>query len=954
MRYLKLGIAALIIIVGFLLLMTTSTIAAGPGDGNLLKRSGEETCHACHRTYKNAPGDPDAIKSHSSTSNTKWPSGWGIAGGKYGEIVCTTCHTTHNTKNIYLIREQITAPNAPTDQFPGSTVDFRYLSGAAGGDSGYYTFGDDTACYEASYTDQTTCQANGGIWNSVINRCNYPSLMSSASCTSAGHEWSPRTTSTRVCEVCHSKNKYHNYDSTQNQVNGGNFTHNNAGDCTSCHPHSAGFTPDGGACDSCHGNPPTVNTLGGPDGLAKYPDNSGTGSNTAGNHQYHAASSGLNLSCTTCHTDYVMPENSSKTIQIGFNIFGAGGGSYNGQTGVSYQGTNGTTVTNGGLRQCSNIYCHSSVQADGGTGAPTYATPTWGGTSPGCSGCHPDMQGSGTSNHLKHTSTYTFACSACHNNAGSGTTNHVNHNIDVFINSTYGSTASYSQMPNNLPQNGYGSCSSVYCHSTGQGSTGGPLQAGDYATPSWGGAALNCGSCHKNMRTDTAATGSHVQHAQTQSIACATCHNGYTDSTVDTTTHVNTQINLSFSGQASGTTYSQGTSHAAQNGYGSCSTNQCHGSGSPTWGNNTNNNTCTKCHGTPTAGTVDTTNRYLVAPPVNTGGQTGTLTGTGQVSNDSKVGAHQTHLRYLNGLRATTMDNYDNRCEYCHGTLPTSGTHANGSSVPSFQGLATNNGSMAASYNAGSCSNTYCHNPAGTGGILNTSNVGSTSTPSWTDASYIADGTLQTQANCGRCHKVPGDAGFTSSFNHTGITVGPGTCTSCHGHSGDTNGAAGQRHMDGIKYGGGNCDSCHDFDVVGATYSNGKWTGGTWGKNHYDNVNEGWGAHAKHINHIKTVLNITNPLNPAGQSFGTGDAANVCGTCHTNSGANHTVSGSTLRTINFGDGTYKYGGTTGFSFIFGSTNPIYNGISGVSSASTPKTCSNISCHFSVTPYWSSY
>lgn len=848
MRYLKLGIAALIIIAGFLLLMTTSTIAAGPGDGNLLKRSEEETCHACHKTYKNAPSDPDAIKSHSSTSNAKWPSGWGIAGGKYGEIVCTTCHTTHNTKNIYLIREQITAPNAPTDQFPGSAVDFRYLSGAAGGDSGYYTFGDDTACYEASYTDQTTCQANGGIWNSVINRCNYPSLMSSASCTSAGHEWSPRVTSTRVCEVCHSKNKYHNYDSTQNQVNGGNFTHNNAGDCTSCHPHSAGFTPAGGACDSCHGNPPTVNTLGGPDGLAKYPDNSGTGSNTAGNHQYHATSSGLNLSCTTCHTDYVMPENLSKTIQIGFNIFGAGGGSYDGQTGISYQGTNGTTVTNGGLRQCSNIYCHS----------------------------------------------------------------------------------------------------------TGQGSAGGPLQAGDYATPSWGGAALNCGSCHKNMRTDLSATGSHVQHAQTQSIACATCHNGYTDSTVDTTTHVNTQINLSFSGQASGTTYSQGTSHAAQNGYGSCSTNQCHGSGSPTWGNNTNNNTCTKCHGTPTAGTIDTTNRYLVAPPVNTAGQTGTLTGTGQVSNDSNVGAHQTHLRYLNGLRATTMDNYDNRCEYCHGALPTSGTHANGSSVPSFQGLATNNGSMAATYNAGSCSNTYCHNPAGAGGTLNTGNVGSTSTPSWTDATYIADGTLQTQTNCGRCHKVPGDAGFTSSFNHTGITVGPGTCTSCHGHSGDTNGAAGQRHMDGIKYGGGNCDSCHDFDVVGATYLNGKWTGGTWGKNHYDNVNEGWGAHAKHINHIKTVLNITNPLNPAGQSFGTGDAANVCGTCHTNSGANHTVSGSTLRTINFGDGTYKYGGATGFSFIFGSTNPIYNGISGVSSASTPKTCSNISCHFSVTPYWSSY
>jgi len=187
----------------------------------------------------------------------------------------------------------------------------------------------------------------------------------------------------------------------------------------------------------------------------------------------------------------------------------------------------------------------------------------------------------------------------------------------------------------------------------------------------------------------------------------------------------------------------------------------------------------------------------VVAPPKNIAGGSGTETGTGKVSTDAKVGAHQTHLRLFNGLTSSAIQTLDQRCQNCHGTLPTSGTHANGSSAPVFTGLAVSAGATP-TYTGTTCNNTYCHNPAGK--TLNVLNAGSATAPSWTNAAYIADGTLKTTANCGVCHKNPWDAGFTSTDNHSGVTIDT-NCSSCHGHNGDTSGIAGQQHMDGIKYG---------------------------------------------------------------------------------------------------------------------------------------------------------
>ena len=80
--------------------------------------------------------------------------------------------------------------------------------------------------------------------------------------------------------------------------------------------------------------------------------------------------------------------------------------------------------------------------------------------------------------------------------------------------------------------------------------------------------------------------------------------------------------------------------------------------------------------------------------------------------------------------------------------------------------------------------------------------------------------------------------------------------------------------------------------------------------------------------------------------FGLGNAAAVCGACHTNTLGNHSTGDSTAsRTIDFnGVTTYK----------FGPNNPVYNGTYNSSSATSPKSCSNVSCHYFTTPNWSNF
>jgi len=406
-------------------------------------------------------------------------------------------------------------------------------------------------------------------------------------------------------------------------------------------------------------------------------------------------------------------------------------------------------------------------------------------------------------------------------------------------------------------------------------------------------------------------------------MSCDNCHyTTTTDATIPPTTviaagaHLNRIETVSF--MAAG-------SYTATVGTKTCSSTVCHGTSSPKWGANTTNDTCTKCHGTGT-GTVTEANRNVVAPPKDTAGGSGTATGTGLVDTtaNSKIGAHQTHLQYLNGLRPTSLDTMDDRCGYCHGALPTSGNHANGSSAPSFQGLATRSGAMSPSYAGVTCTNTYCHNPAGTGGTLNTANSGTDSSPDWTDAGYIDDAPLKTNANCSICHKMPWDAGFASTYDHGTMSTST-DCSLCHGHNGSTTGTAGMQHMDGVKYGAGACNTCHGYEAT-------SWATAP------ELAVEGKGAHAKHVAHLVALWGLA--LDPNADQFGTGASwTNVCGVCHNNA----THIGATTRQISIVS-THQ----------IGTSATSYTGVPETSSDANPKRCSNIDCHFQQTPVWSSY
>lgn len=337
---------------------------------------------------------------------------------------------------------------------------------------------------------------------------------------------------------------------------------------------------------------------------------------------------------------------------------------------------------------------------------------------------------------------------------------------------------------------------------------------------------------------------------------------------------------------------------------------------------------CTGCHGTPTE-TITPGNRYVVAPPINASGVTGSVTGIGQVSNDPKVGAHQAHLRGLNGF--SNYSTVDYRCQSCHGALPTNFSHINSNSAPAFQGLATKRGTMTAGYSAGNqgCSNTYCHNPAGSGGSLLAANAGSKVFPTWTSASYVASG-AKSVANCSVCHKVPGVSGFQPAGTHSGMNTDTQDCAICHGHNGDASGViAGRRHLDGFKFGSGNCDSCHAYDV-------GSWAGAA----ERSGVVGGKGAHEKHIAYLKARYGAT--LTATSDAFGSGTSwTAVCGVCH--NGAAHDMGEAipgTGRTISITPARQ-----------FGSSAPLYNGIVGQTSAFKAKSCSNVDCHYKETPSW---
>ena len=566
------------------------------------------------------------------------------------------------------------------------------------------------------------------------------------------------------------------------------------------------------ACGSCHKN-----------------DAASMASSTLGSHARHAGSGAgqLSLACTDCHGTNGSGGAGHVSGTVQYNLtgnsarFGAGA-TYN----SAASGTIANVAPSATYQSCSTVYCHSDIQGVSGTGSPaSYASPTWGGGTLACSSCHPDMSGlAGTGSHVTHANTYSMTCANCHTGYTASSTNgslHANATINVDVAATYGGTYSGGTTPgDNAPGGGYGSCSTVYCHSTAQSSTGGVLAGGDYKAINWGSGSLNCASCHNDMSA-AGGSGSHELHASTTGNGqydCSVCHGaGYSPSTVVTSTHANKTINIAFTGNASGTNYTQ-SAGTPGDGYGNCSTSACHGSGTMTWGGNTAAVTCEKCHGSAATAALGSFKA--------TSGSTDPA--------DSKVGAHVAHLASTSNLTV------DVTCTTCHevpATVNAAG-HMN----------ATTTVNAALGYAAGSCSTTSCHG---------------TSTPLWTDTNYL---TGVATHDCAQCH------GYPPPVNHTTDN----DCHKCHASvaAGNTTIAIVANHINGtIEVTADNCTDCHtslsgahtahtdSAILTGKTLSGGSYGNASWFYNvSYSSGNPKFACGYCHpdttTNHMKGTVNL--------------------------------------------------------------------------------------------------
>ncbi|MHC4463938.1 MAG: CxxxxCH/CxxCH domain c-type cytochrome, partial [Planctomycetota bacterium] len=409
-------------------------------------------------------------------------------------------------------------------------------------------------------------------------------------------------------------------------------------------------------------------------------------------------------------------------------------------TGGQYDGTDDVLDAYG---SCTNVYCHSNVQTSPPGGPLTYASVTWGGPTlvDVCDACHQGpnnhfslpLSGNTTGSHTVHSSKG-FYCSTCHANDVSEdptgciichTINgphvtHANGNVDLNIITQYG--GNYSGTPQ--PGDPYGSCTTVYCHSTGQGDTANDPVPYNYSTPSWGNPASGaCGTCHPTT-TGTAlgeiSTGSHTIHLNA-GARCGDCHLGAGDGTsYSSANHVNQLIDVANSYSAGG---------VPGNGYGTCSTAYCHSDGqgsfkiTPIWGTSPARD-CTFCHD---------------APP-----------GTG---------AHVKHVQSLPASYGETTvsslgDVYDFGCGNCHpvseaiyhreGTVDISLDRDEGGQLKSKHG-ATEQSGPDDGYTqvqgvSVTCSLAYCHSDGYDNG-----GYGYQNTPDWYGGSFAGD-------KCANCH----------------------------------------------------------------------------------------------------------------------------------------------------------------------------------------------------------
>jgi len=677
------------------------------------------------------------------------------------------------------------------------------------------------------------------------------------------------------------------------------------------------------------------------------------------------------FNCAHCHDDNIAkhslkPASVNSAARVFFGISTAApvnsskrgtyvAGSPQGSTDNGFNFTNGT---------CNGSYCHSN----GRGGAPFNATLTWttpksGGTN--CTLCHDTKSTTATSSQLsgkhdKHMNPTNnamigvgngFNCVDCH----APTITNINNTSIANKGKHVNATLNYSGA--RAPRTGYtlgsGTCS-TYCHSNGNPNA--LVFVSMTTSKAWNGGKVmtTCNNCHgrsnatgypdyANGGGNTATSNLHAGHMAglTDTTACADCHRKTAETAVPnrfrpySTNHLNGGPTVVFNKTKS---YIGNNAAVATVGFQvTCSSTVCHGQGAPVWGDkkagsgNAGVRTCTKCHGTTT--TADYLTNYssaMIAPGYNNEGTD--TTRTKAAATDPRVGAHQRHL--VSNVISTPV-----KCSECHALVTNvrGGNHWNYSTATlTFNGRATANSHVPTVVRTGgiiSCSTTNCH----TGKY----NSGTVSAPFWNMTGLMKE-TATTVGACVKCHAMPpsGYANHPAALsNSAAISTIFGACGSCHNTLSNTATNVTNVFTDKASHINGSleqvtpCNGCHDYDTTAA--------GTAWGKTNYGGFSQSNGAHVKHIEFLKT-RNPGVTMNPLTDTYGGATFLVYCAPCHPTSSAEHSMDQSVnTRQITLTGRDFGGAGT-------------YNGTSATSSATNPKSCSNIDCHYRTSPIWSTY
>jgi len=685
-------------------------------------------------------------------------------------------------------------------------------------------------------------------------------------------------------------------------------------------------------CYDCHGSP-TIAAGGGNDirPVDSAYRNITTGG-FVGNHRTHIPVATTNpLTCTPCHgvAPAIMDHRDGK-INMRLHINSTAvtvRGFYNKPVGSPAAFFNQTSVPQ--LSTCNNVNCHFRKTTTAWGSAPLV-----GQTESNCAYCHNSSGATPmtTGNHTKHITKFgnTIAtCATCHPNQTTfthATSAKAGRSITVTLASGTYTAGTHASYPNYFGTTGYGTCNTIYCHSSAQSVTGGSPPT--YKPATWG-TTLNCSGCHGSVAADLL-SGTHSKHLNAlYGYQCSDCHN--VDGSGTTANHANNTINVNVTNRGATGTYS-GDGTPGNSNFGTCNNTNCHGKNSGTWGASVSNQLCTECHGQPNVAYANFSSA-IIAP-----GGAGVDTGGNTLATSPRVGAHQGHLLGSSNISGPM---HCGECHFTHTTIQDA-THLNytTATVTYQNAVLAKNGTKSPTatrvsgiYN---CNNTYCHTanrPVGAAA----GQSGVNTPPVWNNSALIG-GTTIADSCTAKCHNMPPGAGVVGD-THASLSAvttfsGLSACGGCHSEtlnssptSFNTIFKAKSLHIDGIvQAAGGACDGCHGYQA------------GTWGVSPTINAG-GVGAHQKHVVYL-TTKRFTVTLTPASDQYGSVATTwtNVCGVCHL--GGAH-MNGS-VQVFAANNPTYFFGSA-------GST--TYNGVPGTPATTTAKTCSNISCHYFLTPSW---